>query len=364
MSKQYYSLEKILSEHALYNIIYGQRANGKTYSVVHLMIEHYCKTGVPSAYIRRLDSELVAWELETLAAPHKEFVSEWTGGKYNDIIYKKRRFYLAHFNTETYEYDLIDNEPCVYCYALSMSQKAKGADRGKIAYTLFDEFLTRTFYLANEFIIYSELLSTIMRDRDGTIHFLVGNSVNKYCPYFNEMGLYNMKNQVQGTIDVYNYGDTGLKVAVEWCETSENVASVSKYFAFDNPQLNMIFKGVWETANYPHAFEKIPRSNIRYKAFIKFDGINLCMNVVRSTTGLYLYITKWTTAIPKDKLCFVTDHVYSPYECIDPSKCMLKIGQIINVLIQQERVFFVDNEIGEIYNNWLKTVLTRTIYKN
>lgn len=361
---EYYSLDNILKENALYNIIYGQRANGKTYSVVHLMIKHYCETGVPSAYIRRLDSELVTWELETLAQPHKEFISEWTNDKYNTILYKKRRFYLAHFDKETCEYDLIDNEPCIYCYALSMSQKAKGADRGQIAYTLFDEFLTRQFYLNNEFVIYSELLSTIMRDRDGTVHFLVGNSVNKYCPYFNEMGLYNMKNQKQGTIDVYDYGDTGLKVAVEWCETSTNTKSVSKYFAFDNPQLNMIFKGVWETANYPHAFEKIPMLNIRYKAFVKFDGYLLCINVVRSDAGLYLFITKWTSEIPPNKLCFVTENTYSPYECIYPDKCIMKIGQIINALIHEERVFFVDNEVGEIYNNWIKFILTRNIYRS
>ena len=41
---KYYSLDRILSKEACYNIIFGERSNGKTYSVLKYAIKHYFET--------------------------------------------------------------------------------------------------------------------------------------------------------------------------------------------------------------------------------------------------------------------------------------------------------------------------------
>lgn len=359
---KYYSLDKILKIGALYNIIYGQRSNGKTYAVIDLMLKHYADTGEPSAYLRRLDSELVPKELETLASPHIPKVEKWTGGKFNTIVYKSRKFYFAKYEDETGRY-LLDDNPAIYCLSLNTSIKSKGADRGVIRYTLFDEFLTRQFYLANEFVTYCEMLSTLMRDRDGTIHFLVGNTVNKYCPYFNEMGLTNISKQKQGTIDVYTYGNEGNpnKIAVEYCSQSENTKSIEKYFAFDNPQLNMIFTGDWEIANYPHAPRSIRHGDEVYKAFIKFNKETLCINVI-DTDGLYLFVTPWTAEVPENVVTYVENYASKPLEIIYVGRSGIKIDRLIYKLMCDRKVFFSDNSTGEIYNNWVKYLVSKKVY--
>lgn len=359
---RYYSLDKIMKIGALYNVIYGQRSNGKTFAVIDMFLKHYIDTGVPSAYIRRLDSELVPKELETLVTPHIENITKWTKGKYNTIIYRSRKFFLAFYDNEHDSY-IIDEKPAIYCFALNTSVKSKGADRGKIAYTLFDEFLTRQFYLANEFVTYCEVLSTLMRDRDGTIHFLVGNSVNRYCPYFAEMGLSNISKQKQGTIDVYTYGTDNEKnkIAVEYCSQSENTKSIEKYFAFDNPQLNMIFNGDWEIANYPHAPESIRHSDSIYKAFVKFDRETLCINVI-DKNGIYLFVTPWTTKTPENALTYVETCTGNQFHCIFPGKTKMKVDKLINQLIINRKVFFSDNATGEIYNNWIKYLVSKKAY--
>lgn len=359
---KYYSLSKILKCKALYNIIYGQRSNGKTFSVIRLMLKRYLSDGTPSAYIRRLDSEMDKAELEKLVTPHEKYIEEQTSGDYNRIIYRSKKFFFAFYDVEHEKITRIDEKPCIMCFSLNLSAKSKGADRGKIAYTLFDEFLTRQFYLANEFVTYCELLSTLMRDRDGTIHFLVGNTVNKYCPYFAEMGLSNISKQKQGTIDIYTYGQSDLTVAVEYCSQSNNTKPIQKYFAFDNPQLNMIFKGSWEIANYPHAPEKIRHCDSVYKAFIKFDTNTLCINVIDSKQGLYLFLTPWTSDVPADSVCYVQDAAFTPYEIAQPNRTDIKIGQLIYKLITERRVFFSDNATGEIYNNWLKYHVNKKYY--
>ena len=44
MSK-YYSLKKINAKNATYNIIFGERSNGKTYATLNLSLQKYFKDG-------------------------------------------------------------------------------------------------------------------------------------------------------------------------------------------------------------------------------------------------------------------------------------------------------------------------------
>lgn len=347
----YYSLNEIMKKNAIYNIIIGQRSNGKTYSVISLMIRTFIKTGLPSAYIRRLDSELVPSALFMLLAPHVPDIEKLSKGVYNDYIYKARVFYLVH-RDKNGDIDKI-SEPCIFCYALSLSKNVKGADRGEVAYTLFDEFLTRRFYLNNEFILYTEMLSTIIRNRDNVINFLVGNTVNEFCPYFAEMGLNHISEQKQGTIDVYTYNNSDLIVAVEYCRESEVSKYTSKYFGFDNPQLNMITRGQWEFANYPHCMDRVINSDILAKCYIIFDRRTLCINIVKKQY-VYLLITPQTHTIPDKHIIYTDTASYNPYIINDIYRDNKKISKVIFDLISQNRVFFTDNRTGETFNNWLK----------
>ena len=63
-----------------------------------------------------------------------------------------------------------------------------------------DEFIATQGYLMDEFILFTSLLSTIKRLRQNFKVFLCGNSINKFNPYFKEMGLVNCKNQKKNTI--------------------------------------------------------------------------------------------------------------------------------------------------------------------
>ena len=119
---------------------------------------------------------------------------------------------------------------------------------------IFDEFLTRQSYLPDEFILFQNVLSTIIRGRRDVTIFMLGNTVNKWSPYFAEMGLKHVKEMEVGSIDVYTYGDSELTVAVEFTGSRHSSKASDVYFAFDNPRLNMITgsEGSWEMAIYPH----------------------------------------------------------------------------------------------------------------
>ena len=43
---KHYSLKNILQQNALYNVIFGERSNGKTFAVLHLALFGYHKDGI------------------------------------------------------------------------------------------------------------------------------------------------------------------------------------------------------------------------------------------------------------------------------------------------------------------------------
>ena len=53
MKPKFYSLRNILTKDAQYNVIFGERSNGKTYSVLKYGLEQFTKYGKQLAIVRR-----------------------------------------------------------------------------------------------------------------------------------------------------------------------------------------------------------------------------------------------------------------------------------------------------------------------
>ena len=170
--------------------------------------------------------------------------------------------------------------------------------------------MTRGRYLVNEFILFQNLLSTIIRQRNDVTIFMCANTVNKYaCPYFTEMGLHRVKEMKQGEIDVYTYGDSGLLVAVEFSDSPSKSKPSDVYFAFNNPRLQMITgKGnVWEMDIYPHCPTKYAPRDVLFTFFILFDSEILQGEIVLKDELYFLFIHRKTTPL-KDE---ANDLIYS-----------------------------------------------------
>ena len=94
---KYYSLSAILEKNADYNIIFGERSNGKTQACLAYMIINYVETGEQSAYVRRWREDLRGKRAESLFAGHvaNGFVSQVTNGKYNEVFYLSGQWFLS-----------------------------------------------------------------------------------------------------------------------------------------------------------------------------------------------------------------------------------------------------------------------------
>ena len=364
----FWDIYPILSKKARYNVIYGERSNGKTYGTLQYCLEQHFTDGSEFAYIRRWDEDLVGKKGESLfnGLIKNGVIRKLSKGKWNTVVYKSRAYYFAFIDDEGTV--ISDNRPFCYAFALTQHEHYKSNSYPNIRYIIFDEFLTRGLYLPDEFIIFQNVLSTLIRLRDDVIIFMLGNTVNKYSPYINEMGLTRMRDQKIGTIDVYEYGDTGLRVAVEYSDMPTKEKKSNVYFAFNNPRLNMIKNGAWEIDIYPHyprdQYKGInPYNDIKYVFYVEFEGSVLQCEVIHKREDkdgnkkptYFLFVHPKTTPIKDDNKNLIYSQTPNPLP--NYRRKLTKATSLIEKKIQQffvkEKVFYSDNETGEVMRNYL-----------
>lgn len=352
---KFYSLNKILKKGALYNVIVGERSNGKTYACLKRGLENYWKTKKQMAIVRRWDTDIIGKRGQTYFNNHinNGEISKITDGEWTSVHYFASKWYLSRYEDGKL---ITDDTPFAYGFAISQMEHDKSTGYPNITTVVFDEFISRSAYLPDEFVLFMQVLSTIIRHRKDVTIFMLGNTVNKYCPYFNEMGLKHIKMMKQGTIDLYHYGESQLTVAVEYCDPSSKDGKDSDvYFAFDNPKLSMITGGAWEIDIYPHCPVKYTPKHILFTYFIEFDDELLQCEIIHCNHNFFTFIHRKTTQLQKpDK-----DIIFSPNYDPRPNyrrritKPTDNIGKKIAKFYADDKIFYQDNDVGELVRNYL-----------
>lgn len=355
---QYYSLDKILQKKAQYNLIIGERSNGKTYAVLKHALQDFIKNGNQLAIVRRYDEDIKGRRGDSFyeALVSNDEISKMTDGKYTFIKHVNRKFYLA-YHDDNLDKDITDEKPCAYSFSITGMEHDKSTSYPRITNIMFDEFITRQMYLPNEFVSFMNVISTIIRHRNDVTIFMLGNTVNQYCIYFKEMGLVNVLKMKQGKIDVYSYGNSELKVAIEYCGTGTSTKPSDAYFAFNNPKLEMITGGVWEMAIYPHCPVKYKPKDVVFNYFIDFNGDLLQCEVVNTGDSSFTFIHRKTTPIqnPETDIIYTLEYSEKPNYHRRLMKPVTKWQKMIATYFLSEKVFYQDNEVGEIVRNYLIT---------
>ena len=362
---KFYSLDNILSKGALYNVIFGERSNGKTYAVLKLIIQNYAKKKGQGAVIRRWDEDIKGAKGDQIFAPLVDNgeIKKATRGKYDHVLHRGAKFYFARWEMRQTKTgaekmtEVADENPFCFAFALNLEEHYKSTSYPKITTILFDEFLTRKQYLIDEFITFQNVLSTIIRLRDDVTVFLCGNTINRYCPYFREMGLTHVSSMKKGAIELYEYGESGLTVAVEYADFPSKKKLSNKYFAFDNPKLKMITSGAWEIAIYPHLPEdmRYRPADIRYMYFVTFNDETLQCEIVNKGKNWITFVHRKTTEVKDEGKYLVYQEEFDPRPNYRRrlTKPVLDIEKKIVRFFAMDKVFYQDNEVGEVMRNYL-----------
>ncbi len=301
MSKKivHYNLDSIDKEGATINLIWGERSNGKSFQVKHKKgVENYLfdTPSYVSSYknkdevlkkiiakgsrfilMRRWKEEITTEKIEQYFADVD--ISKLTDNKYNCIAYYRKILYLGIYDNEsgkTQRFDKIG-----YVVALSTEQNYAGASYLDVTDIIFEEFMSRSLYLAHEADKLMNFYSTVDRKRGTTRLWLVGNTISRVCPYLYDWGLQEIiKHQKQGEI-ITKWIPTGevddegypieVKLAIEYCKSTGNSSFII------GTRKDMLNKGSWQTDPQPHlpksrkCYRKIYQVYFQYQNF-KFVG--------------------------------------------------------------------------------------------
>lgn len=358
-----YSLDEILKAKAQYNLIFGERSNGKTYAVIQRILERYHEHGEQGAYVRRWVEDLRTKEANELLAGHvaNGHVALITGGEWTDVYYYSHRWYLCRWE-ETEKgarVRVTDDTPFMFGFAITSWEHSKGSSFPRVTTVFFDEFMTRSGYVTDEFVMFMNLLSTIIRRRDDVTIFMCANTVNRMCPYFDEMGLRHVREMKQGDIDLYRiwHKPSGryLLIAVEYCAPHAAGKHSDFYFCFDNKKLEMITGGIWEIDVYPHCPAKYRPKDVVLTYFIVFDGQTLQCEIVHLGDDWFTFIHRKTSELkdPDHDIVFSQEFDPRPNWGRKITKPRTRVGRRIAEFYARDKVFYQDNEVGEVVRNYL-----------
>ncbi|MBO7549249.1 MAG: phage DNA encapsidation protein [Clostridia bacterium] len=207
-------------------IIIGQRSNGKTYQVSGKIVEAHKDRGESGYYVRRWLDDLKSDKIENLFSPHDP-----------DIRYWRHAF---------------RDDAGIVCgtVALTQSEHFKGTVvPASCKYIFLDEMFPETREIYKEFDRWQSVVSTIIRDRDDVIIYMVGNTVRRTSTYFDHYGI-NPAKLRKGEISLIESKQrdrSTVKIAVEWCSKNYHVARNSNYYFVDTAEENMIIDGDFES---------------------------------------------------------------------------------------------------------------------
>ena len=142
----HYSIDNIDKENANYNLIYGEKSNGKSYAVKHKAIYNYLNTGNRFILLRRWKEDITNLWIEQYFADVD--VEKITDKKYNCITCYRKVLYFSIYDVNTGKTQRI--EKIGYVMSLSTEQHMSSASFLDVDLIIFEEFMQRGNYIPNE----------------------------------------------------------------------------------------------------------------------------------------------------------------------------------------------------------------------
>lgn len=275
MGIEYYRLDRILPYKCTFNVLLGQRANGKSFSVKEECVKEAFLGMGDLIYLRR-------WHLELKQDDVIDYfsdcpVKEITGGEYTTIDVYRSRIYLASQNDD----GTVARGRCIGRTAdLAGATHLKSViKRGQYKNVIFEEFCTDGGYLRNEPNILMQLIATIFGVQYSGRVWLIGNTVSRYNPYFYQWSLKSLKNMKPGDIDIYRYmdGDKEVSIAVEFC----SALNIDSGMFIGEAKAN-ITTGVWETQAQPQVPDSFGKFSVIYNVEIERQDFRFILKVIQN----------------------------------------------------------------------------------
>lgn len=343
--RKYYDISNMLQTNAEYMMLLGQRSNGKSYQAKKVCIEEALQ-GKKFIYLRRWNRDIKQRNVSSYFEDMPVF--RMTVGKWESIKAINGSIYFI--NQDTNGNIKERQEIGRYC-ALNEHERYKSQvfkDYGSIIY---EEFITDETYLNDEPRLLQQFVSTVAR-LDKIRVFLVGNTLTRVCPYFNEWALEGVLKQKQGTIELYHYHEDNsetVTIAVEYCENTNN-----KNTMFFGQSAKQIISGEWDVKEVP----KLPQGKDKYEkiyeVLVQYQSFKFVMELLaeKEEGGCILFVYPHTKHRKLERI--ISDEFSDKPNITSRLDINRKPELVMRNLLVLDKVCFSDNLTGSDF----KKVLT------
>lgn len=355
--------------------VFGERSNGKTYSCLDYAIEIYAKEQAQTVYLRRSREDVRSHISGNLLSAHmknKRF-EHWFKDMelpWNAVRFTGSALYPQHhwFSDKGVLKKKTAETPMILTAALSTWDHTKGISFPDVKFIMFDEFLTTGLYLPGEVNIFQNVLSSFIRERDDVKVVLLGNTVDKYSPYFSELGLKHISDMKPGDAQVYESGDKKAKYLVMLTPKAGEKKSDAYFSVFDNATSAMIRGGLWEMSAYPIIPDGLSPKTIKptYIFFISFAEKLVRCNMILLNQQVYFTCHGWNRKYVVNDDGTRTEMgrnyiIYTDYMSLNPSDRynMLnqhgdRVAKLFREAVSEGRIYFSNNETGDLVSNYYR----------
>ena len=286
----FYTCKDILKEDALYNVILGERSPGKSYAVKREAIQYAWKHKAPTiGLLRRYDEDIKNaavteyFDDNNMNDGNSGDIKKITGGEYDTLFSYQSDLYFGTRDQDSGQ--LLRGLCCGKVFALNADERYKSRQFPYIHDIIFEEFVTQKIYLRNEPTRLLNLVSTILRKREGRV-WMIANSISRVCPYFYEWQLSKIPYMTPGQIDTYIIDAT--KLAVEFAPSAPKKSRM-----FFGKAAKSIQGAQWETDNYPVLPDEYDAYDVIYEMYLKtsfFEHVFLLQLLVDDDGDQVLFI--------------------------------------------------------------------------
>ena len=361
MKDDHYSIKRILKEKADINIIFGERGNGKTYSVQDHLLDRFVKNGEECFILRRwMEDVKPSNAMNFWDGKHVAKFRDRSGGRFRNIILKSNRYIAVDYDDK--DKPIINEANTIgYVWDLNEAERLKGQSFPNVTNIVFEEFisLSQMGYLPEEVTFFLNVLSTIIRDRTDVTVWMLGNTVNPYNPYFKYFGIKGLELK-QGEIWTKTDSITGGKLAVEFCAQRRKGSmkdTSAKYFSLGESDgaVDMILTGQWQLPNYP--LRKYHPTFSRKRMIILFDDHLLTFHLMIDERGRsYLYVKEDDPKMHIPEEMIVLDlqpsmkrNHYTAFQNLPSSD----ENRLIASLLSNRKIWYDSRLTGAYFNNFL-----------
>lgn len=338
-------------------ITLSERARGKTTNLLLFGLLVWWHYGTGICYVRSneqmimpkaskdLFSNIVSWG----------YIEKLTKGKYNNVFYKSRRWYLCHID-ENGEQDLVADSAFCIMLSIDKNEQYKSVLETKNDVIIFDEFIER-YYYPNQFILFCDLCKTILRERQSGLILMSANTLDVHSEWFKET-------QINERVETMKQGDSeiittpkGTRIFVEIMgkklPKAERKRSVfnTLFYGFDNPKLASITgSDTWALYNYPHTptdFKILDKTH-----YISYNDKLINLEICESIEGTIFINCHPATKTYDDSVIYSLEFSFDKMHRYKLGKTI--VDKFIWNKYKENQFTYSDNTIGNLVEKYVE----------